>query len=74
MINHMAVIAPHELEHILEGLSTSTKPNTRNSGMGNNARDRFSKMNMALFMSREAERSIREREAPAKQSGKKQIF
>jgi hypothetical protein len=26
-----------------------------------------------VFMSREAERSIREREAPAKQSGKKQI-
>jgi hypothetical protein len=59
---------------MLEGLSKSTKPNTRNSGMGNNARDRFSKMNMVLFMSREAGRSIREREAPAKQSGKKQIF
>jgi hypothetical protein len=42
--------------------------------MGNNARDRFSKMNMALFMSREAGRSIRLREAPAKQSGKTQIF
>ena len=73
-MNHMTVIAPHELEHTPEGLSRSTKPKTTNKGMGNNARDRFSKMNMALFMSREAGRSIRLREAPAKQSGKTQIF
>jgi hypothetical protein len=45
----MTVIAPQLLEQVLEGLSRSTTPNTTNKGMGNNARDRFNKMNICLF-------------------------
>ena len=70
----MTVIEAHELEQMLEGLSRSTKPNTANKGMGNNARTRFNKMIMAVFMSREAGRSIKKARSASEASGKKQIF
>jgi len=74
MTNHMTVIAPQLLPQILEGLSKSTKPNTTNKGMGNNARDRFNKMNICLFNAAKRNATFRRRRATAKQSGKKADF